>query len=127
MYNNILAPVNIQSDTSKEILQNASEMAVEHDAKLYVLHAASENIPEDIKEEEKDVFKQQLDLISDTVEYTAIIQEGKPERVIEETVQSEPIDLIVISSTNRNKLKKFILGSVTEITIKKVDIPVLVI
>ena len=125
MYDSILAPINISSDETERILTESLDLAHEMNAELYILHAFSPQVPEDIKKEEEELFTQTVSEIDESI--NVIKKDIKPVQAITTCVQEKNIDVVVLAPTNRSKLKKIMLGSVTEQTIKQVNANVLVL
>ena len=127
MYDRILAPINLANDQAGTILTESSNLAQEMDAELYILHAFPQGIPDDVKQSEKDLFNETVSKLSETLNPTILEKDTDPAQAIQDAVREHSIDLVVITPTNRTKLKKIIMGSVTEKTIKQVNANVLVL
>lgn len=56
-----------------------------------------------------------------------VIEVGRPARVIVEYAANHPIDLIVMGSHGRSGIARFLLGSVTEVVVRRSPVPVTVI
>ncbi len=54
-------------------------------------------------------------------------KEGSPAEVILEIIENEGIDLVVMGTSGKRGLDRFLLGSVTENTMRSTKIPVLVV
>ena len=61
------------------------------------------------------------------VKITKKVAEGSPAKAILETAESEDIDLIVIGSSGKTGIDKFLMGSVAERVVKSAKCSVLVI
>lgn len=127
MYNSVLAPINFSNKEAESILTESARLAEKFNAELYILHAFPSDIPEDVRDEEQKLFDSKVDEIVDSVQPTVIDQDTTPLNAIQDAVENEGIELIVMTPTNKTKLRKVIMGSVTEKTIRKVDVDVLVL
>ena len=54
-------------------------------------------------------------------------KEGHPARTIRETIDEEGVDLVVIGTSGKHGMDRFLLGSVTEKIVRTASCPVLVI
>ena len=61
------------------------------------------------------------------VKITTMVKEGSPARVILETIEEEDIDLVVIGSSGKTGIDKFLMGSVAEKVVKSAKCSVLVV
>ncbi|MBO7712949.1 MAG: universal stress protein, partial [Methanobrevibacter sp.] len=61
------------------------------------------------------------------VEIRTLVKEGSPARVILETIEEEDIDLVVIGSSGKSGIDKFLMGSVADKVVKSAKCCVLVI
>lgn len=61
------------------------------------------------------------------VETSAVIQQGTPHSAIQRYVGDHDIDLIVMGTHGRGRVRRFLLGSITERTIRTADVPVLTV
>ncbi|SFL34342.1 Nucleotide-binding universal stress protein, UspA family [Methanobrevibacter olleyae] len=61
------------------------------------------------------------------VKITKKVAEGSPARVILETIEEEDIDLVVIGSSGKTGIDKFLMGSVAEKVVKSAKCCVLVV
>lgn len=98
----------------EEDLITKSEMILEEES-----HKVTQRVEEIIEELEKE---EQTD-----VKITSKTVEGNAADVILKTSENEDIDLIVIASSGKHMLDRFLLGSVTEKTVRHTKIPTLVI
>lgn len=58
---------------------------------------------------------------------TTMTIEGHPATIIDKVSKNENIDLIVMASSGKHMVNRFLLGSVTEKTIRQSNVPVLVV
>ena len=63
----------------------------------------------------------------DHVKLTPRTEEGNAADVILKLSEKEDVDLIVIASSGKHMLDRFLLGSVTEKTVRHSTVPILVI
>ncbi|MBQ6220966.1 MAG: universal stress protein [Methanosphaera sp.] len=101
----------------EEDLITKSEMILEEESKKVTSRV--ENIIKDI-EKEKGNSGKDLKLTTKTIE-------GNAADVILKVSESDDIDLIVIASSGKHMLDRFLLGSVTEKAVRHSTVPILVI
>jgi nucleotide-binding universal stress UspA family protein len=84
-------------------------------------HKSLKNIQTIVEEFEKEEgIKQEIKLIKES-------KEGSPADVILKTVDDEDIDLIVMGTSGKHGLDRFLLGSVTEKVVRSAKCPVLAV
>ena len=84
-------------------------------------HKSLDSISKLIEElEQKEEFKTGVKLIKES-------KEGPPADVIIKTAEDENIDLIVMGTSGKHGLDRFLLGSVTEKVVRSAKIPVLAV
>lgn len=71
------------------------------------------------------MIKKELEKVSDTVSFT--VQEGTASDRIAEVSDKEDVDLIIIPSRGRGRIKNLLIGSTAEAVVKKSNRPVLLI
>lgn len=146
MYNRIL----LTSDGSKNseiAIKHALRIASDEGAEVIVLHVVDAKHVSGVSEDDigeevpfgkysKKVLNQFEKVIQDLenekeehnrVKITKLSIVGKPSDVILKVCERENIDMIVMSNSGKNKVDRFLLGSVTEKTIREAPVPVLVI
>lgn len=64
---------------------------------------------------------------SDKVKITLKTEEGSPADIILETIEKEDIDLVVMGTSGKHGLDRFLLGSVAEKVVRSAPCPVLVV
>ena len=93
-------------------------------------------IKEMLKEEGRKSLEKIADILKETeiqgdcqkeVKLTTSTEEGSPSDVIIKTVKEEDIDLIVMGTSGKHGLDRFLLGSVTENVVRSAPCPVLVV
>jgi nucleotide-binding universal stress UspA family protein len=87
-----------------------------------------------IKEMLKEEAKRSLDRISEMIkEYgpeinvTLSSKEGSPADVVLKTIEDEDVDLVVMGTSGKHGLDRFLLGSVTEKVVRSAKCPVLAV
>jgi len=91
-----------------------------------------------IKEMLKDEGKKSFDAITDLslkykeahnveLKLSFMTKEGRPSRTIRETIDGEGVDLVVMGTSGKHGMDRFILGSVAEKIVRTAPCPVLVI
>lgn len=82
-------------------------------------------------EEEAERSLEKIDEIiekkSNEVKITLKSEEGSPADIILETIKEEDIDLVVIGTSGKHGLDRFLLGSVAEKVVRSATCPVLVV
>ena len=66
-------------------------------------------------------------MFDDSLNVKTIVETGFPAEKINEVAEREGADLIIIASSGKSGLHRFILGSVTEKVLKNADIDVLLV
>jgi nucleotide-binding universal stress UspA family protein len=136
MYDSILVPVD-WSSPSDAAVQNARGLAAEHDATVHLLHAVelvqlgyagtvSSQVVEDSRASAEDLLAETADEFENVPVETTVTM-GEPVDSIDEYVEEHDIDLVVMGTHGRSGVKRVVLGSTTERTIRLVDVPVLTI
>ena len=138
MYDRIVLPVD-GSDEAMAASDHAIDLADKYDATLHVLHVVdtraydAEGITQTVIEPLETRGERAVESVAeiaadrglDRVE-TAVIQ-GEPHETILEYVDDHDIDLLVMSTHGRTGVKRYLLGSVTEKTIRTAPVPVHVV
>ena len=81
---------------------------------------------EAVKEAEANV-KLMKDLFDDNIKVRTMVKKGFPSEKINEVAEKEDCDLIIIASSGRSGLHRFVLGSVAENVLKNAEKDVLLI
>ena len=81
---------------------------------------------EAVKEAEANV-KLMKDLFDDGIKVRTMVKKGFPSEKINEVAEKEDCDLIIIASSGRSGLHRFVLGSVAENVLKNAEKDVLLI
>jgi len=133
------------SESSIRALQAAVELAKQHEARLFGLQVVPQvpiysdaavplttfDVPryeEELKTAaQKQLQKTMADLVPEGIKAESAVEIGKPSDIILTFAMERKVDLIVMASHARTGLSHFLIGSVTEDTIRRSTIPVLVI
>lgn len=149
MYNKILLPTD-GSRNSEKAIAHALTIAEFEDAEIIILNVVDSvyltGLPEEdlitksemiLEEESKKVISRVEKLIKELeeekgseakdIKISARTIEGNAADVILKISEQEDIDLIVIASSGKHMLDRFLLGSVTEKTVRHTKVPILVI
>ena len=148
MYKKILLPTD-GSEYANKAAKQAIWIASVNGAELIALNIIetsslvglpAEDLIVRIKEMLKEEGRKSLEKISDILKETKIegecqkevkltmsMEEGSPSDVIIKTVKKEDVDLIVMGTSGKHGLDRFLLGSVTENVVRSAPCPVLVV
>lgn len=149
MYDKILLPTD-GSKNSERAIAHALTIAEFEDAEIVVLNVVDSvyltGLPEEdlitksemiLEEESKKVTSRVESIIKEIeeekgsegkdIKITTKTIEGNAADVILKISESDDIDLIVIASSGKHMLDRFLLGSVTEKAVRHTKVPILVI
>ncbi len=147
MYDTILVPTD-GSDAAESAIDDAITIAGKFDATIHALYVVdTDSVNYAIGTEQVDRLKsgqfdempelaERADAAISTVVEAAkaagvptvkAVRAGIPHRVIRDYVKAEGIDLVVMGSHGRSGVKRALLGSVTERTLRSTRVPVLVV
>ncbi len=141
MYKKILLPTD-GSKYSQNAEKHAIFLAEKTGAEIIALSVIENNfsigLPDDtvdeinqlLKEETKENLDKVNDLkdqLDDNVKITSLIKEGSPAAVILDVAEEENVDLIVIGSSGKSGLDRFLMGSVATKVVKSAKCSVLVV
>lgn len=149
MYNKILLPTD-GSKNSEKAIAHALTIAEYEDAEIIILNVVDSvyltGLPEEdlitksemiLEEESKKVTSRVETIIKEIeeekgengkdIKMSTRTIEGNAADVILKISEKEDIDLIVIASSGKHMLDRFLLGSVTEKTVRHSKVPILVI
>ena len=149
MYKKILLPTDGSKNSEKSIV-HALHIADKEDSEIIILNVVDSvyltGLPEEdlitksellLEEESKKVTKRFEDIIkqieeeegidSTNIKITPKTLEGNAADIILKVSDKENVDIIVIASSGKHMLDRFLLGSVTEKTVRHSTVPVLVI
>ncbi|CDG64570.1 MAG: hypothetical protein PWQ15_1565 [Methanobacterium sp.] len=147
MYNKILLPTD-GSKFAEKAAEHAIWIASNSGAEIIVLNVIetsslvglpAEDLIVKIKEMLKEEGRRSLERISnmiteeekelkiEDIKVTLKTEEGSPSEAIRKTVEKEDVDLVVMGTSGKHGLDRFLLGSVTEKVVRSVKCPVLVV
>lgn len=147
MYDRILVPTD-GSKVAEIAVDHAVDIAEKYDASLYALYVVDTDAvdlalgTEQVdriragKFGEMDELKSRAEEATDAVvekaskrgiKATAEFRTGRPHTVISDFAENHDIDLIVMGSKGRSGIRRALLGSVTERTLRSTHRPVLVV
>jgi nucleotide-binding universal stress UspA family protein len=135
----VLAPVDF-SESSRKAVGYGVALAEKTGAKLYLAHILApvpefgyvfpDNPPDTNALRITDARQTLLDLLPanrDQLHYELIAKIGAVEHELLGMVRDESIDLVIMGSRGRTRLRRWFLGSVTEHLLRKVPVPVLTV
>ncbi|WP_407411730.1 universal stress protein [Methanobrevibacter sp.] len=138
MYKKILLPTD-GSDYAEQEVDRASKLLAD-DGEIIIVSVAGKitstafqsrrkvrKINERMKKEANESVAKMEKLFDDSVNVKTIVETGFAAEKINEVAEREGADLIVIASSGKSGLHRFILGSVTEKVLKTADIDVLLV
>jgi len=147
MYEHILIPTD-GSDVAESAVEHALDLAERYDAEvhaLYVVDIDSVNLSlgtEQVDRLKQGRFGEMEELKSKADEATGVVAArgaerqievvehvsgGRPHKVIADYADDHGMDLIVMGSHGRAGVRRALLGSVTERTLRSTHVPVLVV
>jgi universal stress protein A len=136
----ILFPTDFSHD-NRVALKLASTLAAESHARLYIVHVhdirntstatgeADLMVASALHEERREAWERLAKIAPSvpTVQYEHELLTGTPAVELLQFAQSMQIDLIVMSSHGRNGLRRLLMGSIAEGTMRKANCPVMVV
>ena len=147
MYNKILLPSD-GSKNSEHAIKHALQIASDEGAEITVLHVVDSKHLSSLSDEALDkddlIFDEHGDEVLDhvlglidelrdelgiasEVKVSTLTVEGNPADVIVRVCEKKGMDMVIMANSGKHKLDRFLLGSVTEKTIREAPVPVLVI
>ena len=149
MYKKILLPTD-GSKNSEKAIEHALRIAELEDSEIIILNVVDSvyltGLPEEdlitkseliLEEESQKIINHVKSIIEnmeeekgfkiDHVKLTPRTEEGNAADVILKLSEKEDVDLIVIASSGKHMLDRFLLGSVTEKTVRHSTVPILFI
>ncbi len=146
MYDTILIPTD-GSDVAENAIDHAIDLAEQYDATLhalYVVDTAAIDIglgTEQVQRITEGKFSEMSELKARATEATNVVAEragddlevvqsieaGQPHTVISQYADDNDVDLVVMGSAGRGGVRRAILGSVAERTLRTTRSPVLVV
>ncbi|MDY9923151.1 MAG: universal stress protein [Methanobacterium sp.] len=148
IYKKILLPTD-GSEYANKAAEHAIIIACQNNAEIIVLNVIETtqltSLPvEDFTRKVKDMLRQErknpLEIITkvfdnhlkdkefnDKVKLTLKQKGGSPEDIILQTVEEEGIDMVIMGTSGKKGLERFLLGSVTEKVVRNSKCPVLTV
>ncbi|ERG94509.1 universal stress protein [Haloquadratum walsbyi] len=140
MYDHILVPTD-GSECADEAVTHAFNLATQHDAEVHVLsvvdardisHGAPAVSPAQIESTLRENAHDMTDAVEDRgadtgVNVTPAVEAGIPDDAIVTYAEEHDVDLIVMGTHGRTGLERYLLGSVTERTVRRSSVPVLTV
>ncbi|OEC88547.1 MULTISPECIES: universal stress protein [Methanobacterium] len=146
MYKKILLPTD-GSQPAHKAAEQAIWIAIMSNAELIVLHVIDTSIftglpskesiskvKELLKNEEKNYFNAVQDILlkykekhNIEIKLVFMSKEGHPAHTIRKIVDKENIDLVVMGTSGKHGMDRFLLGSVAERVVRTASCPVLVV
>lgn len=137
MYDSILVPVD-GSDAATAAIERALSLAVSTDATLSLLSVVNQ-VPVPMGEEipanptraaldeqsTKALERAESKAIDAGLDFRTTVERGIPHEEIADHVDENNIDLVAMGTHGRTGLQRYLLGSVTERTLRTSDVPVL--
>ena len=136
MYDRILFPTD-GSEEATAVLEHAVDLASAHDATLRVLHVADTNrdsvttigtdVLDVLEERGEEYVSAAVDRATERgVEAAGEVVQGDPHAAIVDYAASRDADLVVMATHGR-RLRRYLLGSVTERVVRRSEVPVLTV
>lgn len=147
MYKKILLPID-GSKNSEKAIKHAISIA-DNEAEIFILFATDSksltSIPEEAfdkedfeeYEEHGKIATEHVDKLiheindelntGKTIKTEPIIVEGNPTKIIVKAIEKKEADVVLIASSGKNPIDKFLIGSITEKIIQDATVPVIVI
>ncbi len=146
MYKKILVPTD-GSEASHKAAKHALWLASMSGAEILALYVIDTSLftglpTEDaitrVKEMLKDEGRKSFDAIIDIsieckeklnaeIKLTFMTKEGRPSRTIRSTIDKEGVDLVVMGTSGKHGMDRFLLGSVAENVVRTASCPVFVV
>ena len=136
-YTDILLPTR-GGDGSELAVDHAVSIAARFDATLHVIYVVDirsqaskhstyelEQLVDELRAVVTDAVVEQADEAG--IDSRAVVQQGTPHSAIQRYAEEHGIDLIVMGTHGRGRIERFLLGSITERTIRTADIPVVTV
>ncbi|WP_297982142.1 universal stress protein [uncultured Methanobrevibacter sp.] len=138
MYKKILLPTDGSEYSVREI-ERASKLLAEG-GEIIILSVATqlrkttfqrskdiEKANQESYDEAKDYVKSMKDAFDDSINVSTVVEVGFPSESILKVAEEEDVDLIIIASSGRSGIHRFVIGSVAEKVLKNADMDVLLI
>ncbi len=146
MYDDILIPTD-GSDVAEAAIDHAIDIAETYDATLHALYVididaidvslGTEQVQrlreghfeemDDLQTRATEATESVAEQAADDLEVIEAIEAGQPHRAIRDYVDEHGIDAVVMGSAGRGGVRRALLGSVAERTVRSVTAPVMVV
>lgn len=147
MYERILIPTD-GSEVSEVAVDHALDLAERYDADVHALYVVDTDAvayglgAEQVDRLRQGNFEGMTELREDAEEATGFVRDrgeaqgvtvtehtsgGRPHKLIADYAENNDVDLIVMGSHGRSGVRRALLGSVTERTLRSTNVPVLVV
>jgi len=140
MYDRILVPTD-GSECADSAVEHAIDIARQYDAELHVLsvvdardvsHSAPaisiEQVEQTLRERAESVVEEVAARAEEAgVSVVTAVEPGLPDDAVVEYADEHDCDLIVMGTHGRTGLERYLLGSVTERTVRRSTVPVLTV
>lgn len=138
MYKKILLPTDGSTYADQEV--ERVEKLIDDNGEVIILSVAGKltssafqprrkvrKVNEKLKREAQQYVDNMASKFDDSVKLTKMVLTGFPAETIKQVTEDEGVDLIVISSSGKSGLHKFVIGSVAEKVLKDSEVDVLLV
>ncbi len=138
MYKKILLPTDGSTYTDQEV--ERVKKLIDDDGEIIVLSVAGrltssafqsrrkvKKVNEKLKKDAHKFVDTMAAKFDDSLNVTKMVKSGFPAETIKKVTEEEGVDLIIISSSGKSGIHKFVLGSVAEKVLKDSEIDVLLV
>ena len=138
MYKKILLPTDGSTYTDPEV--ERVKKLIDDDGEIIVLSVAGrltssafqsrrkvKKVNEKLKKDAQKFVDNMAAKFDDSLNVTKMVKSGFPAETIKQVTEEEGVDLIIISSSGKSGIHKFVLGSVAEKVLKDSEIDVLLV
>ena len=138
MYKKILLPTDGSTYADQEV--ERVEKLIADDGEIIILSVAArltssafqprkkvKKVNEKLKKDAQKYVNNMAAKFDDSLNVTKMVLTGFPAETIKEVTEKEGVDLIVISSSGKSGLHKFVIGSVAEKVLKDSEVDVLLV
>ncbi len=138
MYKKILLPTDGSTYADQEV--ERVEKLIDDNGEVIILSVAGKltssafqprrkvrKVNEKLKREAQQSVDNMASKFDDSVKLTKMVLTGFPAETIKKVTEDEGVDLIVISSSGKSGLHKFVIGSVAEKVLKDSEVDVLLV
>ena len=138
MYKKILLPTDGSTYADQEV--ERVEKLIADDGEIIILSVAGrltssafqprkkvKKVNEKLKKDAQKYVNNMAAKFDDSLNVTKMVLTGFPAETIKEVTEKEGVDLIVISSSGKSGLHKFVIGSVAEKVLKDSEVDVLLV